>query len=323
MGLFMSHGPAVSVIVPCYKVTDYIADALGSLRAQTFRDFETVVINDGCPDTANLEAALAPYRDEIVYLKQSNQGLSAARNAAIRRSRGKLVALLDGDDMWEPNYLAEHIAILDSHPDVDAVYPNARMFGDNPWAGRLFSDTFPSRGEVTFLSVLQQRCCIYVGLTARREAMERVGLFDTDLRAAEDLDLWLRMLHAGSRFAYHTQPLVRQRLHRFSLSDDQTRMARAVLRVYAKLLGILDLAEEERDALVDQIGKVNAQINLLGARRALYSCDRREALKHFTRANRVMRNSRLAAAIWTLRVCPRLLFTYVHTKFKTEESYVR
>jgi glycosyltransferase involved in cell wall biosynthesis len=79
--------PAVSVIVPCYRVTEYIREALDSLRAQTFRNFETIVINDGCPDTANLERALEPYRGEIVYIKQENTGLSGARNSGIKAAR--------------------------------------------------------------------------------------------------------------------------------------------------------------------------------------------------------------------------------------------
>src|ERR1035438_10531998 len=66
--LFMtSVRPLVSVIVPCYRVTAFIAEALDSLRAQTFRDFEAIVVNDGCPDTENLERALAPYQSGIVY----------------------------------------------------------------------------------------------------------------------------------------------------------------------------------------------------------------------------------------------------------------
>lgn len=319
----MAQLPAVSVVVPCYKVTSYIGEAMNSLRGQRFRDFETIVINDGCVDTANLEAALGPYRDEIVYLKQSNQGVAAARNAAIRRSQGKLIAFLDGDDAWEANYLTEQVGFLNAHPDIDAVYPNARLFGDNPWAGRLFMDVFPSQGEVTFLSVVEKRCSIYVGLTARREALERFGLFDPALRASEDFDLWLRMLHGGARFAYHEKPVARHRLHRLSLTDDQTRMSLTELRAHAKLLATLDLTAAERNALVKETVAVNAEINLLDARRALYSGDCNEALKQFACANRVMRKLRVAAAIWTLRIFPRLLYTYVHTKFKTEDSYVR
>ena len=319
----LTMGKQVSVIVPCYGVTAYIADTLNSLRAQTFRNFETIVINDGCPDTDNLERALEPYREEVVYLKQPNQGLAAARNTAIHAARAPLVALLDGDDVWEPEYLAEQVAYLDAHPETDAIYPNARMFGDNPWAGRLFMDTFPNRGEVTFRSVLAGQCSIYVALTARREKMEQVGLFDGTLRAAEDLDLWLRMLHAGAHFAYHSKVLVRQRLRRHSLSDDQTRMARAVLSVYGKLLATLELNDEDRQALIDAIVKVNAEINLLCGRRALYDRNRKQALQQFISANKIMKSKRLLAATYLLRVAPELLFMYVHRRFGAKESYVR
>jgi glycosyltransferase involved in cell wall biosynthesis len=317
--------PIVSVIVPCYGVTAFITEALDSLRAQTFRNFETLVINDGCPDTDNLERALLPYRDEIVYLKQANQGVAAARNMAIRAAKAPLIAFLDGDDAWEPNYLAEHVSFLNAHPDVDAVYPNARMFGDNGWAGRLFMDAFPSTGEVTFLSVVKRRCSIYIGLTARRERLEQVGLFDSKVwyQSAEDLDLWLRMLHAGARFAYHKKALVRQRLRRHSLSDGQIRMARAVLRVYGKLLGTLDLTGEKRQSLVEEISGINARINLLCARRALYRGDYPEAIKLFGLANQVIRSPRVAVTIWALRLWPQLLYSYVQRRFQAEESYVR
>ena len=83
----MTSTPAVSVIIPAYNVTAFIADALNSLRAQTFRDFETIVVNDGCPDSDNLERVLEPYRGEIVYIRQENQGVAAARNTALRAAR--------------------------------------------------------------------------------------------------------------------------------------------------------------------------------------------------------------------------------------------
>src|SRR5579883_3152754 len=99
-----ANAPAISIVIPCYKVTNYIREALESVRAQTFRDFETIVVNDGCPDSANLERVLEAYRDEIVYIRQENRGLAAARNAAIRVARAPLIALLDGDDAWDPDY---------------------------------------------------------------------------------------------------------------------------------------------------------------------------------------------------------------------------
>src|SRR4051812_28594915 len=99
--------PLVSVVIPAYNVGDFIAQALDSVLAQTYRHFEILVVNDGSPDTPVIEAALAPYRDRITYIAQENAGPSAARNAGIERGRGELIAFLDGDDIWLPTCLAE------------------------------------------------------------------------------------------------------------------------------------------------------------------------------------------------------------------------
>jgi len=331
MAVFMSQPwsgnlpsqPAVSVVIPCYRVTEYITGTLSSLRTQTFRNFETIVVNDGCPDTSNLEHALEPFREEVVYIRQENQGVSAARNAGIGAARAPLIALLDGDDEWEATYLEKHVALLDSHPEIDAVYPNVLLVGKNPWAGRLMMDIYPSRGEVTFAKVVRQECTVFSCLTARRSSLERGGLFDPALRSAEDMDLWLRMLHSGAKITYHSEPLVRHRLRRGSLSDDQTWIAFTTLRMFGKLLGTLDLTDEERQALVDEIGRVNAVMNLVHARRALYRKNPAEALERFASANRVLKQWRLSVAIGILRVWPKLLSSYVRRKFPHEELYVR
>jgi glycosyltransferase involved in cell wall biosynthesis len=103
--LDQTGSPLVSVIIPAYDVAEFIGEALDSVFAQTFTDYEVIVINDGSPDTAKLERALAPYLSRIVYLKQENRGVSAARNTGINAARGSLIAFLDGDDVWLPNYL--------------------------------------------------------------------------------------------------------------------------------------------------------------------------------------------------------------------------
>src|SRR5208283_4207726 len=98
--------PQVSVIMPAYRVSAYIKDAVDSVLAQTFQDFELIVVNDGCPDTEALERVLGPYRSRIVYLKlEKNVGLASARNAGIQASHSPYIALLDADDIYEPNYL--------------------------------------------------------------------------------------------------------------------------------------------------------------------------------------------------------------------------
>src|SRR5215216_6434275 len=76
----VEHDPAVSVVIPAYNAARHIGEALESVFAQTFTDYEVIVVNDGSPDTPALERALAPYMSRIIYLKQENRGVSAARN---------------------------------------------------------------------------------------------------------------------------------------------------------------------------------------------------------------------------------------------------
>ena len=97
-----ARDPLISVIVPAYQAAQFIAATLDSILAQTFRNFELIVVNDGSPDSEDLEKVLEPYRSRIIYLRQENQGLAGARNTGIRASRGEYIAPLDADDLWAP-----------------------------------------------------------------------------------------------------------------------------------------------------------------------------------------------------------------------------
>jgi glycosyltransferase involved in cell wall biosynthesis len=314
--------PAVSVIVPTYNVTAFIAEALDSLRAQTFRNFETILVNDGCPDTLNLERALEPYSDEIVYIKKENGGLASARNTGIHAARAPLVALLDSDDAWEPDYLAVQTGLLDSRPDIGVVYPNAFFFGETPFNGKTVMDLFPSHGEVTLQSILSLQCRVFVGVTARREPLLHAGLFDPELRSAEDLDLWLRLAKTGVRFLYHERPLVRYRARPTNLSNDPIWMGRSVLRVYEKLQGRLDLTPDESECLKNAIRREQATLDFYLGKKALYAHNRAEALEKLGRANQVLHNRKLSAALLALRFAPSLLYRYVHRRHPTEYSFM-
>ena len=102
----------VSVVIPAYRCSQYIAQAVQSVLAQTFPADELIVVNDGSPDTPLLEAALAPYKDRIRYIKQPTRGPSGARNTGIVQARGNYIAFLDGDDYWCSDHLAKQIEIL-------------------------------------------------------------------------------------------------------------------------------------------------------------------------------------------------------------------
>jgi glycosyltransferase involved in cell wall biosynthesis len=97
----------VSVIIPAYNAAPYIKDALDSVFAQTYPHYQVIVVNDGSPDTPALEQVLQPYIHHVTYITQENRGLAGARNTGIRATNGSLVALLDADDIWKPDYLEE------------------------------------------------------------------------------------------------------------------------------------------------------------------------------------------------------------------------
>src|SRR5579863_1809167 len=239
--------PLVSVIIPCYNATRYIPETLNSLRAQVFRDFEIILINDGCPDTENLERALQPYRDEIRYLKSGHwASISGSRNTGIMASSARYVAFIDADDVWESNYLQVLVGILEQDPSIDLIYPDARYFGETTWIGKTFMDMNPSRGTVTMEKLISREISVFIGVTARREILIRAGLFDPQIRGGEDWDLWLRVCRMGGKIAYHRQALAGYRIRKGSMSADVLDLVRNSLSVCRKHLNLPETSEQER-----------------------------------------------------------------------------
>ena len=298
--------PCISVVIPAYNTSAYIADTLASVAAQTFTDFETIVVNDGSPDTPALEAAIAPFRERIRYIVQENRGLSGARNTGIAAARGGLIALLDSDDVWEPDYLEQQLAVLRDE-NLDVVYPNATTFGDPLRAGRLFMDKHPSSGPVSFESLVTQQCNVMVSVLARRGVVESAGLFDESLRSAEDFDLWLRIVHAGGRIGYHRRPLVRSRLHRGSLSADAVSMCQHIVRVLDKAARNMPLTPAQAALVAERRADFVALLRLHQGRRAFFAGDHRAAVTALAEANTRLRRRKISMALLLLRCVPGLL----------------
>ncbi|HSD47781.1 MAG TPA: glycosyltransferase family A protein [Pyrinomonadaceae bacterium] len=299
--------PLVSVIVPAYDVADFIGEALDSVLAQTFTDYEIIVVNDGSPDTEKLERALAPYMSRIVYLKQENRGVSAARNTAIAAARGSLLAFLDGDDVWLPNYLEVQVAQILADPTIDVLYPNVQMFGGSSEVGEEFMTICPSSGEVTFERLLLQECNVSNCSIARREAIVRAGGFDESLRSVEDFYLWLSVLKQGGRIAYHRRVLARYRRRPGSLTADPIWLSENILKVLAKVQETMELTPSERATLDAQMQHFHALLKLHEGKRAFFSGDTAGAIDGITEANRFFRNRKFSFTLMMLRVAPRLL----------------
>jgi len=178
--------------MPAYNVAQYITEAMDSIFAQSFSDFEVIVVNDGSPDTDDLEVALETFRDEIVYAKQANAGVSAARNTAVQLANSRFIAQLDPDDVWLPEYLEVQMELMSKDPTLDVLYPNTIIFGDTYDSGTKGMTLSPSHGEVTFESVVTQKCTVLACVLARRDTLFRAGLFDESLKSSEDFDMWIR-----------------------------------------------------------------------------------------------------------------------------------
>ena len=300
--------PLVSVIIPAYDVAKFIGEALNSALAQSFKDYEVIVVNDGSPDTPELERTLAPYLPRIVYLKQENRGVSAARNTGIKAARGSLIAFLDGDDVWLPNYLEVQVKRIQADPSIDVLYPNVVMFGDSsPEDGEEFMTLCPSNGEVTFERLLLQECNVSNCSIARKETIVRAGMFDESLRSVEDFDLWLRVIKGGGRIAYHRDVLARYRRRQGSLTADPIWLSEHILAVLEKVKQRDDLTASERATVENQYEHFHATLRLHQGKHAFFSGDTAGAIKGLTEANRFFRNRKTSFTLMMLRVAPRLL----------------
>ena len=184
-----SKKPAVSVIIPTYNRAWMLKEAIDSVLAQDFTDFELIAVDDGSTDDTG--QVLAAYDQKVIALHQSNRGVSAARNRGIGAASGQLIAFLDSDDLWLPHKLSTQVDFFHSNPDAVInqteetwirngvrVNPKTRH---HKFSGMIF--------EKSLALCLVSPSAVMM----RRSLFDEVGLFDEDLPACEDYDLWLRL----------------------------------------------------------------------------------------------------------------------------------
>lgn len=315
-----ASAPTVSVVIPAYNVAPYIGESLASVFAQTYHNYEVILINDGSPDTQDLEQELEPYMKRIVYLKQENRGAAAARNEGLKVARGRFVAFLDADDLWLPDYLTEQLKFIESNGH-DLVYADAIIFGDSVADGRTYMETSPSTGEVTFKSLLNGRCNVITsGVVARRQLVLEAGAFDVELRNAQDFDLWLRLARGGARLAYQRKVLLRYREHVGSLSGDELNRIKRELRVLDKVERTYDLTPDERAEVSRVRESLNAHWELETGKQHLARGEFSDALAAFKRANSFYRIWKLRVMTLLLRVSPLFVQKYYLRRARTADG---
>ncbi len=190
--------PTISVIIPAYNVDRYIEYTLESLKSQTLTDFEAIIVDDGSTDrTAEVVRTWIAKDPRFKLVQKPNGGLSSARNFGIRQAQSEYLALLDADDLYLPEKLSSHVAILDRHPQVGVIYSESQAIKDDGTPTWIKLSGKPIDPDP--LKALLCKNFIGHGSNAilRKAVIDDVGEFDETLTSVEDLDLWLRI--ASSR----------------------------------------------------------------------------------------------------------------------------
>ena len=315
------HKPTVSVVIPAYNTAGMIAECLDSVLAQTYRDFEIIVVNDGSPDTHLLERALLPYQQQIGYIGQRNRGPSGARNRGILQATGEYVAFLDSDDKWLPNHLSDLVSMLLQDPCLDLVYADYVLVRDGRRVGHGFG-LEPQHPPVTFEKILTEECAVGTSsAVAKRQALIDAGLFDERFRCCEDFDLWLRISFHGAKISYHNGLHMLHRLAPESLSGNRYTMKRARIEVYRKTIGSLPVSGAQ-GALIDSlIQKNEAECQTDLVKQHLHAGEYSKALQAAKSAVQTKRNWKMRATVLGLEKLPGV-FRYCHAGYERSLAIV-
>jgi glycosyltransferase involved in cell wall biosynthesis len=243
--------PRVSVIIPAYNSAAKVKGAIKSALAQTYKDFEIVVIDDGSTDET--ESVVRSFGDRVLYFKQENQGAGAARNAGIKRSSGEFIAFLDSDDLWSPEKLDEQIPLLERDPELGLVYSDWAVVSEDKVVEESYLKTVPSASGYVFDQLVRWGFILTSGVVVRRACLNDVGDFDNSLSIAQDYDLWLRICYRW-KVALVNKPLVTKRSWDGSLSSNLAKTAVERIALYKKTLGTLtDMPQHSRRLIERQL----------------------------------------------------------------------
>jgi glycosyltransferase involved in cell wall biosynthesis len=300
----INSSPRVSVIVPAYMTSHLIVGALDSVMEQTFRDFEILVVNDGSPDTTELEKVLAPYSEKIVYIKQENKRAAGARNTAIRKAKAEFLAFLDSDDTWLPDHLASQMTLFEQDPALELVYSDGLLVA--PEWSRNFMDVCPSHGHPSFEALVVERCQIPVStVVARKRALVRAGLFDESLARCDDYDMWLRTAFWGAKIGYSKNMGARLSANRpGSLGASRIKMSEAYWEIMQKALQTLPLNESQMGRVRQRTAEARAHHLLEVGKNHFHEGRLTEAVESLSESNTQLPNAKLTLVLLGLKIAP-------------------
>lgn len=257
------HQARVSVVIPCYNAGDYLEEAVQSALAQTYRDVEVIIVDDGSTDERTKEILAAANWPRTTIIRQSNAGPSAARNRAVGASRGEFILPLDADDRIHPSYVEKAVAIMRAQPDVGIVYCKAHKFGVEEGAWHLPAYTL---NELVIDNV------IFCTSLYRRDDWDRVGGYNEGLRhGMEDYEFWIKLVHIGRNVFQIDEPLFFYRIQKSSRTTGFMADNTTVVSTYADIFRAnrdffaahAEKLFEHRFRLYDELGRYRARYGKL------------------------------------------------------------
>lgn len=213
----------VSIVVPSYNYANYLSECIETVLSQTHKNFELLIVDDGSTD--NTREVVYSYNDSrINYIYKENGGLSAARNTGIENISGEYVLFLDADDLIEKTYISKQIKFLENNQRNAICVAKNKLFTNLNDQGKpvvsgswhLYSRNLDT--HILFFNLAPPHCYFY-----RRSVVDKVGYFDTALKACEDYDYILRCVREGFRFGVNRKALAYYRVHPSSMSANKER----------------------------------------------------------------------------------------------------
>lgn len=272
--------PRVSVILPTFNCARFLGRAISSALAQTYTDYEVVVVDDGSTDET--QDVVAQFGSRVRYFYQPNRGPTPARNLALSQASGELIAYLDADDMWYPHKLARQVEFLDAHKECGLVHSDVTIIdeADHVLFQAYKRETKRSAAQGYCAMELLQRNSVWAPTVVleHRECLNKTRGFDDRVKGAADYYQWLLVAMDGKALGYIDEPLAMYRRWAGNMSANRRQAWEEVVVMFEILLAEKDLALRLGREAVDL---ARTQLRRLGL--ALACLDRTEGFTDHAR----------------------------------------
>jgi glycosyltransferase involved in cell wall biosynthesis len=241
--------PKVSIIIPVYNGSNYLREAIDSALAQTYKNTEIIVVNDGSTDEGKTDEICKSYGNKIRYFKKENGGVSSALNMGIEKMQGEYFSWLSHDDVYYPNKIEEQVKVLDKLEDKNTVlYSNVEYIDEN--SETIFKTEYEKEFSIQTLSngVFPVFCGYPNGcsMLIPKKCFEKVGTFDEELKTANDYDMWFRLFQKCP-IQFTPKTLIKYRFHNnqgTKIAPEESRLAESE-KVWIRAIKVLEKSEVE------------------------------------------------------------------------------